>query len=34
MTILAVSHDSRLNERADRVIELVEGRITSGAVPT
>ena len=32
MTILAVSHDARLNERADRVVELVDGRITSDAV--
>jgi ABC-type lipoprotein export system ATPase subunit len=29
VTVLAVSHDGRLNSRADRVIELVEGRINN-----
>jgi putative ABC transport system ATP-binding protein len=32
ITILAVSHDDRLNRRADRLIELVDGRVTE-AVP-
>jgi putative ABC transport system ATP-binding protein len=30
-TILAVSHDDRLNRRADRLIELVDGRVTGAA---
>ncbi len=30
-TVLAVSHDERLNRRADRVIEVVDGRTVPGA---
>jgi predicted ABC-type transport system involved in lysophospholipase L1 biosynthesis ATPase subunit len=30
-TVLAVSHDDRLNQRADRLIEVVDGRT---AVPS
>jgi putative ABC transport system ATP-binding protein len=31
-TVLAVSHDARLNERADRLIPFVGGRVESGSV--
>ena len=30
-TVLAVSHDDRLNQRADRLIEFVDGRVLGGA---
>lgn len=30
-TILAVSHDARLNERADRLVRIVEGRVEPGS---
>jgi ABC-type lipoprotein export system ATPase subunit len=33
VTVLAVSHDTRLNSRADRIIKLVEGRVSEGAAP-
>jgi putative ABC transport system ATP-binding protein len=33
VTVLAVSHDLRLNSRADRVVELVDGRIRTETAP-
>jgi putative ABC transport system ATP-binding protein len=31
VTVLAVSHDTRLNSRANRIIKLVDGRVSEGA---
>jgi putative ABC transport system ATP-binding protein len=33
VTVLAVSHDTRLNSRADRIIKLIDGRVSEGAAP-
>jgi putative ABC transport system ATP-binding protein len=33
VTVLAVSHDTRLNSRADRIIKLVDGHVGEGAAP-